>query len=740
MLLSCFATTVHAQQEASTVIEWNGKNKSFTMRLDSLITLSYKATEQGTLYIYSDNQSMYDNVPVSIWGGLYADGTYNTDFPLEDAGPYGNGLGVYGKIKVWPGDEVRFTLSTPAEAGGVMTRFTLKSLFFKEDFGGDTWENPIELTQDATVAVPVYKNYDVDYLDEFSNATFCRFTPPTDGVASILTEDYLIYYIKEEAYGSEKLKAVPQDVATNDHEFVVEKGKAYLVLIPNNRPTNITFTMSSDRIGGNCKAPIELETFPATLDLVKGDNFFRMNLDGLGESYIMELAAAAGWKGTITYMDNCDYESEELQPATIDGTGASYILNLSPQFMGHELIMNINVTDVDAAKGAVTLKLREPAAGECMDKAIAIQAGENPFSGPARDYWFVYTASQDAELSVATTGTLKHMLYSHGGGNIINEYNDALPIYAMLTRHGHVIGKTRGFFDFRNPAVCEHVFGIFERLYRKGIRFIKNDYNQNIGIGVDGACGQASPEELRRNQEAFMALIDRVHEAFPDLVIENCSSGCMRADHASERHFYMQSVSDQEYYERMPSVVQGLMACMPPERVGIWGYPYPVPIDLRESFAPSAEFTARFADGHNTVFNMVQTMLGCMYLSGHIDCADGENLALMKEAIELYKQNRDLLAKAYPVYPTGLTRMADKGILSLGMCEPQSGTLLVAVWKTGEQTYAEIDLGKYVGKRAQIAAMYPARTKDTVTLKGSTLCVDFPDCDSAVWVKMLSDE
>lgn len=311
---------------------------------------------------------------------------------------------------------------------------------------------------------------------------------------------------------------------------------------------------------------------------------------------------------------------------------------------------------------------------------------------------------------------------------------------AMLTRHGHVIGKTRGFFDFRNPAVCEHVFGIFERLYRKGIRFIKNDYNQNIGIGVDGACGQASPEELRRNQEAFMALIDRVHEACPDLVIENCSSGCMRADHASERHFYMQSVSDQEYYERMPSVVQGLMACMPPERVGIWGYPYPVPIDLRESFTPSAEFSARFADGHNTVFNMVQTMLGCVYLSGHIDCADEENLALMKEAIDLYKQNRDLLAKSYPVYPTGLTRMADKGILSLGLREPESGTLLIAVWKTGKQTHAGIDLGKYVGDNARIEAMYPARAKDTVTLKGRTLCVDFPDCDSAVWVKLSRDQ
>ena len=311
---------------------------------------------------------------------------------------------------------------------------------------------------------------------------------------------------------------------------------------------------------------------------------------------------------------------------------------------------------------------------------------------------------------------------------------------ARLTRHGHVIGKNTGFLNFRNPAVREHVFGIFERLYNKGIRFIKNDYNQNVGIGIDGACGQASPEELKRNQAAFMALIDRVHEAFPDLVIENCSSGCMRADHASERHFYMQSVSDQEYYERMPSVVQGLFACMPPERVGIWGYPYPVMIEHRESFKPSAEFTARFADGHNTVFNMVQTMLGCIYLSGHIDCADEENLALMKEGIDLYKQNRDLIAKSYPVYPTGLIKMADKGILSLGMQEPESGTLLLAVWKTGEQTHAKLELGKYLGENARMEAMYPTRAKDTVSLQGSTLHVDFPACDSAVWVKLLCDQ
>ena len=108
----------------------------------------------------------------------------------------------------------------------------------------------------------------------------------------------------------------------------------------------------------------------------------------------------------------------------------------------------------------------------------------------------------------------------------------------------------------------------------------------------------------------------------------------------------------------------------------------------------------------------------------------------MKEGIDLYKQNRDILAKSYPVYPTGLSRMADKGILSLGMQEPESGTLLLAVWKTGKQTRAEIDLGKYVGENARIEAVYPVRAGDTVTLQGSTLCIDFPDCDSAIWCKL----
>ena len=441
-LLMLFVASAHmaAQQEAATVTSWDGSGKRLRMRADSLITFSYMAQENGTLYIYANDQDVNDNVHVSIWGGWYHDGAYDADAPLQEAGSYENGVGVYGWIKVFAGDEVRFTLSTPAETEGVMAMFTLKSVFFGEGIKGDSWEQPIELTQNTKTTLPVYKNYDVDYLKELSYATFCRFVAPSSGVASIFTDQYLVYYIEEGLYGSTEvaLKYVSQNPATDDHEFVVEKDSAYIVIVPNARPAEVTFKMTASRLGENCKAPINLTSYPATLDLVKGNNFYRLDLSGIGDKCIMELGTAAGWNGSITYLSNCDYESDELLPVDIKGAAWMQTLNLDPLFVGSELIVNFNVTSPASTKGAATLTLREAKEGECMEKAKAIAAGETTFAGATRDHWYVYTASKDVELGVATTGTLKHMLYDRSSGNIMNGENryrlsEGLTVYICVT-------------------------------------------------------------------------------------------------------------------------------------------------------------------------------------------------------------------------------------------------------------------------------------------------------------------
>jgi hypothetical protein len=42
-----------------------------------------------------------------------------------------------------------------------------------------------------------------------------------------------------------------------------------------------------------------------------------------------------------------------------------------------------------------------------------------------------------------------------------------------------------------------------------------------------------------------------------------------------------------------------------------------------------------------------------------------------------------------------------------------------------------------VGENATLETVYPARASQAVTLQGSMLTVSFPDCDSAVWCKII---
>ena len=425
MLLVGITTASYAQQEASTVTDWNGSAKKLRMRPDSLITFSYKATANGILYIYASDQSVYDNVPVSIWGGWYHDGSYDPDSPLQEAGPYENGVGVYGWIKVFANDEIRFTLSTSKDATGTMAMLTLRSEFFGEEVKGDSWEEPIAMPEKTKVTLPVYKNYDSDYLKDLSYATFCRFVAPANGVASVVTGEYLIYYIEESKYGDvdTPLNYVSQDTKTDDHEFVVKKDSAYIVILPNSRPTSATFKMISTRLGENCKAPIELTDMPATLNLVRGNNFYNFDLTEIEDKRILEVDVAEGWKGSVTFFENCNYESDDLRPMDVTNSMQKGIYNLDPMYTGNNLIMNFNVSNVSSIAQAVTLTLREAAEGESFETAKKIGTGEHSFSGPIRDYWFVYTAEEDAEIHLTTTDTLKHVFYTRDGGNMKNEYN-----------------------------------------------------------------------------------------------------------------------------------------------------------------------------------------------------------------------------------------------------------------------------------------------------------------------------
>ena len=289
---------------------------------------------------------------------------------------------------------------------------------------------------------------------------------------------------------------------------------------------------------------------------------------------------------------------------------------------------------------------------------------------------------------------------------------------SVLKRYDTEIGGWRGFYNFSNPEVREYLTGKVEALYNIGFRFIKNDYNASIGIGATNNYDGDSPAEgAIINANAFYSLIDSLYERFPDLVIENCGSGALRCDNKMLRRCCLQSTSDQELYYNNPSIVMGSMAVMPPEKAGIWSYPYPAMYPYVNGeyvpFAPDGEYHDRMKDGKETVFNMVTAMTGYLYLSGRIEFCDGKNFALVKEAVDFYKNIRKYISVSRPIFPLGMVGINEKKTAALGLLSENK--LLLAVWNiTDEDKTVCVPLEGYIDSEISVNAVYPDNAKYSI--------------------------
>ena len=289
---------------------------------------------------------------------------------------------------------------------------------------------------------------------------------------------------------------------------------------------------------------------------------------------------------------------------------------------------------------------------------------------------------------------------------------------SILKRYDTAIGGSNGFYNFCNPNVREYLTGRIEALYNIGFRFIKNDYNASIGIGATNNYDGDSPAQgAIESANAFYDFVESLYKKFPDLIIENCGSGALRSDNKMLRHCFLQSTSDQEFYYNNPSIVIGSMAVMPPEKAGIWSYPYPSMYPYVNGkyvpFEPDTEYRNRMKNGKETVFNMVTAMTGYLYLSGRIDFCDDNNFALIKEATDFYKNIRKYISVSRPIYPLGMIGINEKKTAVLGLLSENK--LLLAVWNiTDDVKTVTVPLKKYIGNGIKVNSVYPAAAKYSV--------------------------
>ncbi|NLL78217.1 MAG: alpha-galactosidase [Clostridiales bacterium] len=242
-----------------------------------------------------------------------------------------------------------------------------------------------------------------------------------------------------------------------------------------------------------------------------------------------------------------------------------------------------------------------------------------------------------------------------------------LPDECFFVRHGkRVYDRSRYQLDFRHPLVIEHVNEVIDRVVREyGVGYIKMDYNIEPGIGTENhACSAGAG--LLAHERAYLAWLDSVFERYPELVIENCSSGGLRMDYALLSRCSLQSTSDQEEYKNYAMIAANAPSGVNPEQAAVWSYP------LRDG------------DREEVIFNMVNALLLRIHQSGHLAELSRERFELVAEGIAFYKSVRSDIARALPYWPLGLAQ-TDSEWMSLGLESGADGAsakrFYLAVWK-----------------------------------------------------------
>lgn len=266
----------------------------------------------------------------------------------------------------------------------------------------------------------------------------------------------------------------------------------------------------------------------------------------------------------------------------------------------------------------------------------------------------------------------------------------------FFMRHGkRVMDRSRYQLDYRNPQVIAHANEVIRRLVEDyGVGYIKMDYNINAGIGTERAADSYGDGLLQHNR-AYLAWLDGIFARYPDLVIENCSSGGMRMDYAMLSRYSIQSTSDQEDYVNYAAIAAASPSALAPEQSAIWSYP------LREG------------DDEEVVFNMVNALLLRVHQSGHLAELNPRRRALVKEALDYYKLIRKDIPEAFPFWPLGLPKREDHW-MSLGLRRTEKPVIYLAVWRVGGDASSQVlSLPELRGEELSIRCAYPQNFEGT---------------------------
>lgn len=263
-----------------------------------------------------------------------------------------------------------------------------------------------------------------------------------------------------------------------------------------------------------------------------------------------------------------------------------------------------------------------------------------------------------------------------------------LPPEAFFQENGRrVVEKRRYQLDYRHAAVQERMNGIVDKLILEyGVGYFKFDYNIDVVQGTDVNAFSSGAGALGHNR-AYLDWVRGIFDRHPTIVIETCSSGGQRLDHAMLALHPIQSTSDQQDPVLYAAVSAAIPTAVTPEQSASWAYPQP---------EWSNEINA---------LTVVNSLLGRVHLSGMLHKLSESQLALIREGMDVYKRIRHDIKDSTPFWPLGLPGWNDDW-LAVGLQAPKRQ--YIAVWRRGGMVSCELpipQIEKYAA--VDIEVLYP---------------------------------
>ncbi len=192
----------------------------------------------------------------------------------------------------------------------------------------------------------------------------------------------------------------------------------------------------------------------------------------------------------------------------------------------------------------------------------------------------------------------------------------------LLNRYGRT--TTGGEIDLTNPEAVAYIEAkLYAAIDRYNLDLFRLDYNTSPQEGGQTSRGPFTENTLWRYYEQVYALYDRLHERYPNLILETCAGGGGRTDLGLVSRFHHTWVTDWQIAPRSVSIVNGMSMALPPER-----------IDRMAGVGQSSHIRA------DLDFQLRSCMFGHFTLSGISLAAGQENpaqVARVRHHVGLYK-------------------------------------------------------------------------------------------------------